>query len=51
MNDRAPYRPDHEPWRLTQEEIKELREEMKRDIEWGLEQLRLRKARKKDKQS
>ncbi len=51
MNDRPPYRHDHGPRRLTEQEIQELREETKRDIEWGLEQLRLRKARKNDKQT
>ena len=50
MNDRPPYRPDHGPRRLTEQEIQELREETKRDIKWTQEQLLLRKARKNDKQ-
>lgn len=31
---------------LTQSEIESLRQEMQQDIEWGLEQLRQRKAQK-----
>lgn len=49
MNDRPPYRPDHGPRRLTEQEIQELREETKQDIKWVQERLRLRKANK-DKQ-
>ena len=36
---------------LTQSEIESLRQEMQQDIEWGLEQLRLRKAQKAKKQA
>ncbi|MDF1636372.1 MULTISPECIES: hypothetical protein [Alcanivorax] len=35
---------------LTQSEIESLRQEMQQDIEWGLEQLRQRKAQKAEKQ-
>ena len=46
MNDRPPYRPDHGPRRLTEQEIEALREEAKHDLKRMQERLRLRKASK-----